>query len=118
LGKSALNKQQRIRQAVFYSHEFFLQVGLNALADLTHEEFKQKFALGHLKFQRKPDNRLRTFSHGSVDEATLPQEIDWRSKNAVAEVKNQQMVGLAVAEWVHPLQWHFKSMGGLCACSP
>lgn len=69
----------------------FLQLGLNALADLTHEEYKQKYALGYRKFQRS-ENRLTTFSHGDIDEATLPQEIDWRKQNAVAEVKNQQQV--------------------------
>jgi KDEL-tailed cysteine endopeptidase len=67
-------------------------LGLNALADLTHEEYKQKYALGYRKFQRT-ENRLSTFSHGDIDEATLPQEIDWRKKNAVAEVKNQQQCG-------------------------
>lgn len=68
-----------------------MQLGLNALADLTHEEYKQKYALGYLKFQRS-ENRLSTFRYGDLDEASLPQEIDWRKQKAVAEVKNQQQV--------------------------
>lgn len=72
-----------------------LQLGLNALADLTHEEYKQKYALGYRKFQ-KTENRLSSFSYGDLDEASLPQEIDWREQNAVAEVKNQQQVCLGI----------------------
>lgn len=68
----------------------FLQLGLNALADLTHEEYKQKYALGFRKFVRK-SNKLTSFSHGSLDADNLPPEVDWRKK-AVAEVKNQQQV--------------------------
>jgi KDEL-tailed cysteine endopeptidase len=62
------------------------------LADLSHEEYKQKYSLGYRKFHRNPENRLKGFSHGNLDEATLPVEIDWRKQNAVAEVKNQQQV--------------------------
>ena len=70
-----------------------LQLGLNALADLTHEEYKAKFALGFRKFVRA-DNRLAgaaPFSHGSLSADNLPLTVDWRT-NAVAEVKNQQQV--------------------------
>lgn len=67
-----------------------LQLGLNALADLTHEEYKQKYALGYRKFVRK-SNQLTSFSHGSLDADNLPPQVDWRKK-AVAEVKNQQQV--------------------------
>jgi hypothetical protein len=67
-----------------------LQLGLNVLADLTHEEYKQKYALGFRKFVRK-SNQLTSFSHDSLDADNLPPAVDWRKK-AVAEVKNQQQV--------------------------
>ena len=67
-----------------------LQLGLNALADLTHQEYKQKYALGFRKFVRS-SNKLTGFRHGSLDADNLPTEVDWR-KTAVAEVKNQQQV--------------------------
>lgn len=67
-----------------------MQLGLNALADLTHEEYKQKYALGYRKFVRT-SNQLTSFSHGSLDADNLPPQVDWRKK-AVAEVKNQQQV--------------------------
>jgi hypothetical protein len=70
---------------------FALQLGLNGLADLTHEEYKHKYALGFRKFQ-KTSNKLTSFSHGSLDADNLPQEVDWRKQKAVAEVKNQQQV--------------------------
>jgi hypothetical protein len=74
------------------------QLGLNALADLTHEEYKAKFALGFRKFVRA-DNRLPTapFSHGGLSADNLPLTVDWR-QNAVAEVKNQQQVWRAEEE--------------------
>lgn len=30
-----------------------MQLGLNALADLTHSEYKSKFALGYQRFQHR-----------------------------------------------------------------
>jgi hypothetical protein len=68
---------------------------MNALADLSHEEYKQKYGLGFKRFNHKPSNKLQTFRHGALDADTLPTAVDWREQKAVAEVKNQAQVGTA-----------------------
>lgn len=61
---------------------------LNALADLTTEEFKERF-LGYNHAQKLAMNNLRSksFMYEDVDEDKLPLEIDWRAQNAVTEVR-------------------------------
>ena len=80
-----------------------LQLGLNSLADLTHEEYKQRF-LGYKPSLRKPANsaRLGSFSYADVADEQLPRAVDWRALKAVAEVKNQQQVGAASAGGMPP----------------
>ncbi|CAM6025084.1 unnamed protein product [Sphagnum balticum] len=66
-------------------------LGLNNLADLTHEEFKTRY-LG-TKPPRRSENKLRkteNFIYGDVD---APASIDWRSKGAVTAIKNQGACG-------------------------
>ena len=69
-------------------------LGLNEFADLTHEEFKEKF-LG----LKKPDLSRR---RGSCEDyegfryenaGNLPKSVDWRKKGAVTYVKNQGQCG-------------------------
>jgi KDEL-tailed cysteine endopeptidase len=75
------------------------QIGLNALADLSHEEFKQRYGLGLRRYPVRPDGAAANgaFRHGALDAAQLPASVDWREKGAVAEVKNQMSVRLT---WV------------------
>lgn len=66
-------------------------LGLNNLADLTHEEFKTRY-LG-TKPPRRSENKVRkteNFIYGDVD---APASIDWRSKGAVTAIKNQGACG-------------------------
>lgn len=71
-------------------------LGLNAFADLTQEEYRQKLLgfdnVAH-KALKSSQNAATPFKYADVDEASLPSAIDWRTKNAVAEVKNQQQCG-------------------------
>ena len=67
-----------------------MQLGLNSLADRSHEEYKRHY-LGY-----RPDLKMGLqsaaapgFIHANV---TAKKSIDWREKGAVSGVKNQQQV--------------------------
>lgn len=75
------------------------QVGLNGFADLTQDEFRGKY-LGY-----KRSDRLRGTQGSFKYENTEPLDaIDWREKNAVTDVKNQQQCGSC---------WSFSATGSM-----
>jgi xylem cysteine proteinase len=60
-------------------------LGINEFADLTQEEFAQKY-LSHYQITRPMNIEL-------LDETTAATEIDWTTKGAVTPVKNQGQCG-------------------------
>lgn len=66
-------------------------LGLNEFADLSHEEFKNKY-LG-LKKPESPRQSSSAEEFGYRDVVDLPKAVDWRKKGAVTPVKNQGQCG-------------------------
>ena len=62
------------------------RLGVNQFADMTNEEYRQ---LLNLKVNATQLNK--TYAE-DVDDLTLPRRIDWRTRNVVSNVKNQEQV--------------------------
>jgi len=111
-GKVYSGEEEAFRRAVYENHidiinkhnmeydqgKYSYYLGVNELADWTHEEFAARNAL------RIPENPpAPTYVRNGV-EGTEPDAIDWREKNAVTPVKNQGQCGSC---------WAFGAVGGL-----
>ncbi|KAK4848501.1 hypothetical protein QYF36_013885 [Acer negundo] len=66
-------------------------LGLNEFADLSHEEFKNKYFGLKPEFPRRRQSSSGEFSYRDVE--ALPKSVDWRKKGAVTSVKNQGQCG-------------------------
>lgn len=69
-------------------HSF--RLGLNRFADLTNEEYRATYLGVRTKPQR--ERKLSSRYHAD-DNVELPESVDWRTKGAVAEVKDQGSCG-------------------------
>ena len=86
-----------------------MQLGLTEHADLTHDEFKQQFfGFDYEAFQARQASKDLTagkpYHYANVDKSKLPDSIDWRKKDAVSHVKNQQRCGSC---------WAFSTTGAI-----
>jgi hypothetical protein len=66
------------------------RLGLNRFADLTNDEYRSAY-LG-VKNKPQRDSKLSARYHAGDNEA-LPDSVDWRTKGAVAEIKDQGSCG-------------------------
>ncbi|XP_066344675.1 oryzain alpha chain-like [Miscanthus floridulus] len=80
-------------------HSF--RLGLNRFADLTNDEYRATYLGVRTKPQR--ERKLSARYHAD-DNEELPESVDWRTKGAVAEVKDQGSCGSC---------WAFSTIAGV-----
>ena len=68
-------------------------LGLNEFADLSHEEFKNKYLGLKTDIVRRDDDERSYKEFAYKDVEALPKSVDWRKKGAVSYVKNQGSCG-------------------------
>lgn len=76
------------------------KLGLNGFADLTNEEYRLRY-LGSKMNPNRNDSKIVSDRYSFLDGERLPEFVDWRTKGAVAPVKNQGSCGKAFRTFVH-----------------
>jgi len=79
------------------------KLGLNRFADLTNEEYRSKYLGTKMNRKQKLSSR-KSDRYAPRDGVTLPDSIDWRTKGAVAPVKDQGSCGSC---------WAFSTIAGV-----
>ncbi|KAJ4754136.1 Cysteine protease [Rhynchospora pubera] len=69
-------------------------VGLNDFADLTNQEFLQRYTMNR---PLEPSNESTPFMYANV--TSIPSSIDWRTLGAVTPIKSQDSCGACWAFW-------------------
>jgi len=108
-GKSYSPEEESLRFQIFAENLAFINshnaqipkpsftVAVNKFADLSNEEFVQKYTGFHA--QRGPARKTHSWSVGAI-----PTSFDWRDSNAVTEVKDQGQCGSC---------WSFSTTGAI-----
>lgn len=67
-------------------------VGMNNLADLSNEEFREKY-LSKFQMGKRRERRVGSYSERNYESCDAPPSLNWEEKGVVTAVKNQGQCG-------------------------
>eukprot|EP00252_Welwitschia_mirabilis_P012446 TRINITY_DN2750_c0_g3_i1.p1 TRINITY_DN2750_c0_g3~~TRINITY_DN2750_c0_g3_i1.p1 ORF type:complete len:279 (-),score=40.58 TRINITY_DN2750_c0_g3_i1:19-855(-) len=113
--KSYATEEKSSRFRVFKENLFYIEehnskgnssyvLGLNAFADLTYEEFKERVGIRRRLPLSRSKRRFESSKGRNVWLSDIPNSLDWREKGAVTEVKDQGSCGAC---------WAFSATGAI-----